>query len=72
MLHSFSIRSRPIFRITVLYVDEKESVRRQLGRGIKVRQHNERVRETARGHLIRERATDTDEKVPLGWRMFLD
>ena len=54
---------RPIFRITVLYVDETESVRRQMLRGTKVREHNATVTRTGQGQLIRERVTDTDERV---------
>lgn len=34
---------RPIFRIAILYVSEKESLERQLARGAKVKEHNQRV-----------------------------
>ena len=36
--------SRPKFRICVLFVDENESVQRQLRRGLQARAHNEFVR----------------------------
>jgi adenylate kinase len=52
---------QPVFRITVLYVDEKESVERQLKRGRQIIKHNERVRETGEGELWEERATDINE-----------
>ncbi|XP_004349398.1 adenylate kinase [Capsaspora owczarzaki ATCC 30864] len=34
---------RPIFRIAILYVSEKESLERQLARGQKVKEHNQRL-----------------------------
>jgi adenylate kinase len=52
---------KPIFQIVVLYVEEKESVERQLKRGREIVAHNERVRETGIGHLQEERATDLNE-----------
>lgn len=45
----------------MLYVDETESLKRQLLRGRKVKTHNEIVQKTGQGQLIRERATDQDE-----------
>lgn len=51
---------RPIFRICVLYVDQTESVRRQLARGAHAKLHNARVRDTGEGELLPERATDSD------------
>ncbi|KAI3653912.1 hypothetical protein MP228_001859 [Amoeboaphelidium protococcarum] len=55
--------NRPIFRIVVLYIDEKESVRRQLMRGKLVRKHNELVHKTSgsKQDLLVERVTDYDE-----------
>ncbi len=52
---------RPIFRITVLFVGEKTSVARQLGRGRAIAAHNEQVRRTGVGELAELRATDLDE-----------
>ena len=52
---------RPIFRITVLFVGEKTSVERQLGRGRAIVAHNEHVHRTGVGELLELRATDTDE-----------
>ena len=53
---------QPVFRITVLYVDEIESVKRQLYRGRQIIAHNQRVRDTGDGELLEERATDTNEE----------
>jgi len=52
---------QPVIHIVVLFVDEKESIARQLKRGREARAHNEEVRATGRGELIEERATDFDE-----------
>lgn len=53
---------KPMFQIVVLYVEEKESVERQLKRGREIIAHNERVRETRVGTLLEERATDLNEE----------
>jgi len=45
----------------VLFVDEKESVARQIKRGREIRDLNEEVRRTGIGELLEERATDYDE-----------
>ena len=52
---------QPIFHIVVLFVDENESISRQLKRGREVKAHNEKVRLTGRGELMEERVTDFDE-----------
>lgn len=52
---------QPIFHIMVLFVDEAESVARQLKRGQEVLAHNEEVRRSGMGELWEERATDYDE-----------
>lgn len=52
---------QPTIHIMVLFVDEKESVARQLKRGREIRQYNEEVRRTGVGELQEERATDYDE-----------
>ncbi|TVR54903.1 MAG: nucleoside monophosphate kinase [Puniceicoccaceae bacterium] len=52
---------QPIIHIMVLFIDEKESIARQLHRGRKTREHNEEVRRTGIGELLEERATDNDE-----------
>ena len=54
---------RPIFRICVLYVDEKISLERQLERGRKAREHNDKVRKSGTGKLVDERPTDFDVEV---------
>jgi adenylate kinase len=53
---------KPIFQIVVLYVEEKESIERQLKRGRAIIAHNQRVRETNMGELLEERATDMNEE----------
>lgn len=52
---------QPTIHIMVLFVDETESITRQLKRGREVRQHNEEVQRTGMGEPIEERATDYDE-----------
>lgn len=53
---------KPIFQIVVLYVEEKESVERQLKRGRQIIAVNQRVRDTGVGQLQEERVTDTNEE----------
>ena len=52
---------KPIFHIMVLFVDEAESVARQLKRGRLVVAHNEEVNRSGVGELWEERATDSGE-----------
>lgn len=54
---------QPVMQIVVLFVDEKESVERQLKRGRETKLHNAEVRRTGTGQLWEERATDFDEKL---------
>ncbi|MGJ8641067.1 MAG: nucleoside monophosphate kinase [Opitutaceae bacterium] len=56
---------KPHFHIVVLFVDEKESVRRQLYRGEQAKEHNEDVRESGVGELVELRATDLDPDAAL-------
>ncbi len=51
---------KPHFHIVVLFVDEKESVRRQLYRGEQAIAHNAEVKESGVGELIEVRSTDLD------------
>ena len=51
---------KPTFHIIVLFIDEKESIKRQLLRGQMALQHNEEVRETGIGTLLEIRKTDID------------
>jgi adenylate kinase len=51
----------PTIHIMVLFVDERESVARQLKRGREIHAHNEEVRRTGVGELLEERPTDYDE-----------
>lgn len=51
---------QPMFHIMVLFVDEAESIARQLKRGKQVLAHNEEVRRSGLGELWEERATDFD------------
>lgn len=51
---------KPHFHIVVLFVDEKESVKRQLNRGREAMIHNSEVMETGAGELMELRPTDLD------------
>jgi adenylate kinase len=52
---------QPLFHIMVLFVDEAESVARQLKRGRQVVAHNEEVARSGVGELLEERTTDSSE-----------
>lgn len=52
---------QPTIHIMVLFVDERESVSRQLQRGREILAHNEEVRRTSIGELIEVRPTDYDQ-----------
>ncbi len=52
---------QPTIHIMVLFVDEKESIARQLKRGRETRAHNEEVARTGIGQLWEDRPTDHDE-----------
>jgi adenylate kinase len=52
---------QPTIHIMVLFVDEKESIARQLKRGHETRLHNEEVARTGIGQLREDRPTDHDE-----------
>lgn len=58
-LYSESFK-KPHFHIVVLFVDEKESVARQIKRGEQAMVHNEEVRESGVGELMEVRATDLE------------
>lgn len=49
---------KPFFHIMVLFVDEEESVKRQLKRGHQIKEHNEEVARTGIGELKELRKTD--------------
>lgn len=51
---------QPVFHIMVLFVDETESIARQLKRGQETLAHNAEVRQSGVGVLEEERATDFD------------
>jgi adenylate kinase len=51
---------QPTIHIMVLFVDEKESIARQLNRGLDTRRHNEEVVRTGVGVLLEDRSTDHD------------
>ncbi len=51
----------PMFHIMVLFVDETESIARQLKRGRQVIAHNEEVKRSGIGELWEERPTDFNE-----------
>lgn len=52
---------QPIFHIMVLFVDEAESIARQLHRGRQVIAHNEEAQRSGVGEAWEERATDLSE-----------
>ena len=52
---------QPTIHIMVLFVDEKESIARQLKRGKETLAHNEEVTRTGIGQLWEDRPTDHDE-----------
>jgi adenylate kinase len=54
---------QPTFHIMVLFVDETESIARQLKRGRQTLAHNEKVRQSGIGELWEERPTDFDEEL---------
>ena len=56
---------KPHYHIVVLFIDEKESVKRQLHRGKKAISHNEEVRESGIGELVEVRSTDLDPAAAL-------
>jgi adenylate kinase len=53
---------KPMFHIVVLFVDEAESVRRQILRGQRARAHNAAVEASGVGEMIETRATDLSEE----------
>ncbi|MEP4076626.1 nucleoside monophosphate kinase [Haloferula sp.] len=60
MAHHFR---QPIFHIMVLFVDEAESIERQLKRGRESLAHNAEVRQSGVGELWEERKTDFDPEL---------
>ena len=56
---------KPHFHIVVLFIDEKESVKRQLHRGQEAMEHNAEVEETGVGEKMELRPTDFDPNAAL-------
>ncbi len=56
---------KPHFHIVVLFIDEKESVKRQLHRGRETMVHNAEVSDTGVGEIKELRPTDLDAKAAL-------
>jgi len=54
---------QPTFHIMVLFVDETESIARQLKRGRETLAHNHEVLQSGVGELMEERATDFDPEL---------
>ena len=54
---------QPTFHIMVLFVDEAESIARQLKRGRETLEHNAEVRQSGIGELWEERTTDFDPEL---------
>ncbi len=61
--HEVVYFKQPIFHIMVLFVDETESVARQLKRGRIVAAHNMEVDRSGLGERLEERATDYSEEL---------
>lgn len=53
---------KPRFHIIVLFIDEGESVRRQLHRGKQIVEHNEKVKASGEGEVFEVRKTDLSEE----------
>lgn len=58
-----SALARPSFKVVILYVDEEESVRRQMRRARMASLHNARVADAGTGDLWSVRATDASERL---------
>ncbi len=56
---------KPHFHIVVLFIDEKESVRRQVNRGLEAQEHNTEVLESGVGEVEDVRPTDLDPEAAL-------
>lgn len=56
------VMPKPVFHIIVLYVDETESVRRQLYRGQQARLQNQEAEARDEGETVEIRKTDLDEE----------
>ncbi len=52
---------QPTIHIMVLFIDEKESIARQLKRGRETKAHNDEVARSGVGELLEDRPTDHDE-----------
>jgi adenylate kinase len=57
---------RPSFHIVVLFVDEKESIARQIKRGQQMIDHNKKVEASGVGQLHEIRVTDLSEQTAVG------
>jgi len=57
---------RPNFHIVVLFIDEKESVARQIKRGRQMIEHNEKVEASGVGQKYEIRKTDLSEETSIG------
>src|SRR5690606_28497881 len=53
---------KSVFHIIVLFIDEQESIRRQLQRGKRAMDHNDQVRKSGMGELMEVRKTDLSEE----------
>ena len=56
---------KPHFHIVVLFIDKKESVKRQMNRGVEAQAHNEEVLESGVGEIEELRPTDLDPEAAL-------
>lgn len=56
---------KPHFHIVVLFIDQNESVRRQLQRGQEIKDHNRKVEDSGMGEKQELRKTDTSEQAAI-------
>ncbi|KAK2079296.1 hypothetical protein QBZ16_002987 [Prototheca wickerhamii] len=54
---------RPSFKVVILYVDEEESLRRQMNRAKQAHLHNKRVQDAGAGDVWDVRTTDINEQL---------
>ena len=54
---------RPKFHMVMLYIEEEESVKRQMIRGEKIALYNDRVKKSGEGEVKEARTTDKDDKL---------
>ncbi|NKB72284.1 MAG: nucleoside monophosphate kinase [Candidatus Latescibacteria bacterium] len=63
--------TKPLFHCVLLFIDEEESIQRQLRRGEEAQEHNRKVASSGVGQRMEIRATDLDAEAARGrYRLF--